>query len=151
MIHLKNVKRFCCEDIALIENYDKAITDNTQTWCCHHRLEIQGNIITNREELKEQGLYYNRPACELIFLTKNKHTQLHALNMSNQTRQKLKESTIKIWTGKKHSAESKRKMSIAHIGKTPWNKGKKHSEECKRKMRDAWIKRKQRLNITVVM
>ena len=28
----KVVKRYCCEDISLIENYDKAVADNTQIW-----------------------------------------------------------------------------------------------------------------------
>jgi hypothetical protein len=35
--------------------------------------------------------------------------------------------------GKKHSFESKQKMSIARLGIIPWNKGKKMSEEIKRK------------------
>lgn len=41
--------------------------------------------------------------------------------------------------GKKCSEESKRKMSKAKKGITPWNKGKKEnlSEESKRKMREA--------------
>lgn len=28
-----------CTTPNLIENYDKAIADKTQTWICHHRLE----------------------------------------------------------------------------------------------------------------
>ena len=34
-----NASKYCCEDISLIENYDKAIEDKTQYWHCHHRLE----------------------------------------------------------------------------------------------------------------
>ena len=37
----ETVKKFCSEDPSLIENYDLAIADETQTWECHHRLEIQ--------------------------------------------------------------------------------------------------------------
>ena len=32
-------EKFCCENISLIENYDKAISDEKRLWCCHHRLE----------------------------------------------------------------------------------------------------------------
>ena len=30
-------RKFCCEDISLIENYALAVADTTQTWDCHHR------------------------------------------------------------------------------------------------------------------
>lgn len=71
MINIKGVKKYCCDDIALIENYETAINDTTQTWEIHHRLEIQedGTLIS-RDELINKGLYYNRPSDELIFLTK---------------------------------------------------------------------------------
>ena len=36
--YLKNKKYHYLEgDETLIENYDKAIADTTQTWVCHHR------------------------------------------------------------------------------------------------------------------
>ena len=41
MISENQVKKYCREDISLIENYDKAINDKTQTWDCHHRKESQ--------------------------------------------------------------------------------------------------------------
>ena len=75
MINLKNVKKFCKDDFSLIENYDKAIADKTQTWQCHHRRET----IFSRKDLIEIGEYYNRPACELIFLTPTEHHKLHKL------------------------------------------------------------------------
>ena len=74
MIYLKNVKKFCKDDISLIENYDKAIAD-TKTWVCHHRREA----IYSAKELIEIGEYYNRPACELIFLTITEHRRLHTI------------------------------------------------------------------------
>ena len=37
MINEKRAKSYCKDDISLIENYDKAIADNTQVWHCHHR------------------------------------------------------------------------------------------------------------------
>ena len=73
MINEKYAKSFCCEDISLIENYDNAIADTTQTWECHHR---RGTIYSGKD-LKEIGEYYNRPASELIFLTPTAHRRLH--------------------------------------------------------------------------
>ena len=67
------VYAYCCEDISLIENYEKALNDRTQTWICHHKLGIE----FSREELIANGLYFNRPARELIFLTKAEHKKLH--------------------------------------------------------------------------
>ena len=90
MIYLKNVKKFCRDDISLIENYDKAIADTTRVWDCHHRRET----VLSRKDLIEIGEYYNRPACELIFLTSLEHNRLHHL-------------------GKHHSAETRKKMSEA--------------------------------------
>ena len=123
MIYLKNVKKFCKDDISLIENYDKAIADKTQVWQCHHRRET----IYSRSGLKEIGEYYNRPACELIFLTSLEHNRLHHLGkrLSAETRNKLSEAN----KGKHFSEESCKKMSEA-------KKGKHLSEEHKRKIGD---------------
>ena len=70
-------KKFCCEDLSLIENYDMAIADTTQTWDCHHRGEILPCGKFSVDDLKKFGLYYNRPAAELIFLTHSEHRRLH--------------------------------------------------------------------------
>ena len=75
MINIGNVKNFCNEDISLIENYEKAINDKTQTWHCHHRRETDEGLSV--KQLMELGLYLNRPANELIFLTPEEHTSLH--------------------------------------------------------------------------
>ena len=120
----KGIKYFCNEDISLIENYEKAIADQNQTWHCHHRKEI----TTSRKELIKIGEYYNRPACELIFLTRSEHMALHNT---------LKFKGNKYMLGKHHSQEAKLKMSIAHQGKTTWNKGKHWPEETKRKISEA--------------
>lgn len=77
MICEYNAKKFCSEDISLIENYDKAIADTTKTWDCHHRLELDGEAERSMSEMKRVGLYFNRPASELIFLTHKDHMSLH--------------------------------------------------------------------------
>ena len=138
MIYLKNVKKFCRDDISLIENYDKAIADKTQVWDCHHRRET----IYSAKELIEIGEYYNRPACELIFLTKSEHTRLHHLGKhhSEETRKKISEAKKgenNYWFGKHHSAESCKKMSEAKKGENNYWFGKHHSEETRKKISDA--------------
>lgn len=110
MINKSKAQSFCKDDISLIENYDKAIADKTQTWHCHHRREI----IYSKSDLIEICEYYHRPAIELIFLTPNEHMSLHR-------------------KGKKHSEETKRKISEANKGKNTWMKGTHQSEESKRK------------------
>lgn len=81
----KNVKKFCCEVISLIENYEKAINDNTQIQHCHHRLEIQDGKSVSVKELKENNLYFHRPASELIFLTEKEHSKLHNPGKTNKS------------------------------------------------------------------
>ena len=114
----KGIKYFCKDDISLIENYDKAISDKEQTWQCHHRRELE----TPRKELIKIGEYYNRPAEELVFLTKSEHNALH--------------NTLKF-KGKTLSDETKIKISVALKGKPAWNKGKNLSEDHKQKLSEA--------------
>ena len=79
MINVKGVKRFCCEDISTIENYELAVADTKRVWCCHHRLEYNESTgkFTLSFVLKKRGLYYHRPASELIFMTLSDHRALH--------------------------------------------------------------------------
>ena len=111
MIKIKNVKRYCCEDISKIENYDKAIADKSQTWHCHHRLEVQGQFRNTPLLLKKLGLYYNVPAQHLIFLTKADHIKVHRLNVFTTDETKKK---IALANHYRHPSEStKRKTSLA--------------------------------------
>lgn len=150
MINIKRAKLFCKEDPSLIENYDKAINDKTQTWHIHHRLEVQedGTHVLAKE-LEEQGLLYNRPACELIFLTPTDHKKLHNIGNtyflgkkhSDETRQKMKDHH-KGMLGKKHLDETKRKMGEARKGNTN-RLGKHHTKEAKQKIREGNIGKKR--------
>lgn len=128
---LKHLTRFCSEDISLIENYDKAIADQTQTWHCHHRAEILpcGNYSAN--DLKKFGLYYNRPACELIFLPPKMHVGLHGLN-KNRKKESIQKLRLSVSTamignnsflGKSHTAKTKKTLSKQKIGLKHWNNG----------------------------
>ena len=66
MINEKNVKRYCCEDISLIENYQDAINDKERTWDCHHRLET--DLCLSTQELIDSNRYWKVEAKYLIFL-----------------------------------------------------------------------------------
>ena len=83
MIEICRVYAYCKDDdISLIENYDKAIADTTQTWICHHRDEVKVlpsgiKVYRSVDDLIENGRYYHCPANELIFLTKEEHNKLH--------------------------------------------------------------------------
>ena len=124
MISKRSAKAYCRDDISLIENYDKAIADKTQVWDCHHRRET----IYSAKELIDIGEYYNRPACELIFLTPSNHRRLHNLGKhpSEESRKKMSEAKKgenNYWFGKHRSAEARKKMSEANKGNTK-TKGK---------------------------
>lgn len=80
---------YCCEDISRIENYALALADESQVWHCHHRAEILPCGRYSIKELKAAGLYWNRPASELILLTKADHTRLHNLHMRDDSRKKI--------------------------------------------------------------
>jgi hypothetical protein len=49
------------------------------------------------------GLYYNRPACELIFIKHNEHTKLHHMGMKLNFTNEHKEAIGKAIKGKVHS------------------------------------------------
>ena len=110
-----------CRHPELIENYDKAIADNTQMWEVHHRKEE----FYSYAELIEKGEYYDVPPEALIFLTHKEHCKIDSFCKRMSEAMK----------GKKHSEEHKRKNSEAHKGKT-------FSEEHKRKMSEAQKNRK---------
>lgn len=147
MIKLRSVKAFCCDDYRLIENYDEAINSN-EIYDCHHRFETDKHMSV--KELKDNDLYYGRPASELIFLTHSEHAKLHhpkgtriyeevwnkGLKTPEEVRKKQSKSHIGLkypnrkstqspMKGKHHSDESKEKNRLAHLGRTPWNKGLK--------------------------
>ena len=85
MINAYYAKRYCSEDISLIENYHQAISDEKKMWDIHHRRECDenGRTLFTKKQLKEMGLYFNRPASELIFVTRSMHKKLHREQMEN--------------------------------------------------------------------
>lgn len=111
MICLETVKKFC-KEYRLIENYDQAMADTTQTWHCHHRHEIDWAL--SKEELIAIGRYYDVHYSELIFLTPEEHKRLHFRGENNP--QYGKEGTRKgkegYWRGKEGDATPNYKYHI---------------------------------------
>lgn len=124
------IKRYC-KEYWKIENYEKAVNDNSQIWEVHHRLEIMpfsGKIVASKY-LIEQNMYYNVKPEELIFLTKSEHTRLDRPHNTRTFSGKhhTSESIEKIRNsnkGKKRSEETKINISKAKKGKPTWNKNK---------------------------
>ena len=172
-INIKQAKSYCCEDISLIENYEEALADKTQTWICHHRLGIELNKTP--DELKAMGLYENRPACELMFLTEFEHKSLHAKQywtQDNREKQseKMKDKIIteeqrkkcsiaakKRWEsqderekqskrrkGKKDSNETRAKKSASKKGLKLSEEHRKHISEARKKYWEEWRKKNKK-------
>ena len=107
-----------CKDYENIENYEKAKADDFKNWEVHHRLETHNSdgerrlVDISHNELKALGMYYNRPAEELIFLTSSEHQFLHkkGKQLSEETRNKMSEAK------KNMSEETKKKLSEAKKG-----------------------------------
>lgn len=145
MINIKFAKRYCV-DYTQIENYDKAIADNTQMWHCHHKLELcypdgtfrPVNARLSRADLQTQGKYYGVQPEELIFLTSYEHRSLHnkGKKYSEATRQKIAEASRgnKNCLGHKPSEETRKKISEANKGKSSLYKGIPRSEEVRKKI-----------------
>ena len=139
-------KSYCSEPIDKIEHYEEALADNFAGWCIHHRLEIQPDgTRVSAKELIDKGLYFHRPASELMFMRNGEHRSLHcSLHNIGNTYMK----------GHKHSEESRQKNSLAHRGKHPSAEtrqkiaealsgennplfGKHHSDETRQKISES--------------
>ena len=137
MIDEIRAKRYCKDDISKIENYKKAVNDNTQSYDMHHRneLTLDGKFAHTKEDLIRMNMYYNRPCNELIFLTKSEHAALHrkVFHHSEETKQKMSEARKgekNTFYGKTHTDDTRKKMSEA-------KKGKHHTDETRIKMSEA--------------
>ena len=114
MICEETAKKYCSEDISLIENYALAIADTTQIWDCHHRAEILPCGRFSPNDLNKFGLYYNRPASELIFLTHSEHSRLHTKGVPKS--EAHKKAIGKAKKGIQLSEEHKKAISDAKKG-----------------------------------
>lgn len=159
MINVYKTKQKCKDDISLIENYEKAINDKTQTWVCHHRRELNEDcsFAYSMDDLIAIDLYYDRPAEELIFMTPFEHQSMHdkannpnkkghpvhnkGVPMSEEQKNKISNTLKGKFSGERHplygkkrSEETKKKMSESLKGRPAPNKGVPMSEEQKKKL-----------------
>ena len=142
MISENSAFAYCCEDISKIENYEQAVNDKTQTWACHHRAEILPCGRFSRDDLIKYRLYYQRPANELIFLTKAEHTKLHRCGIKLSQLQK-EYIGIKTKEGMKSVPKEKLQHMLGRTGILNPNFGRHHTEEAKKKISEAGKGRKQ--------
>ena len=116
-----------CSKPELIENYDKAINDDTQIYACHHRLETHNSdseprsVPLSKAELQALGMYYQRPPEELIFMTRKEHAQMH--NSLNKSWEYANKANV----GKPKSKETKEKIANTLKGR----KCPEHSKKIK--------------------
>lgn len=123
---------FYCKDYTLIENYEEAVNDKEYMWELHHRDEIRelpSGMVALRsiEYLKLWGLYYHRPADELIFLRYDKHMALHR-------KYRYVDSSIKtnmIHRCKKHATNMSQsyRQYKANGGELTWNQYQRANKE----------------------
>lgn len=69
---IRRLKKYCREPIENIKGYKEAV-ESEEMYDCHHINEL----TFSREELKKMNMYYNRPASELIIITRYDHRILH--------------------------------------------------------------------------
>lgn len=134
MINESQARKYCREDITLIKNYAEAVADKTRMWLCHH---INGEPFTGfcRKDLKKMNMYLNRPASELMFVTRKMHEDIHG--SFKKAGKRDKSGSKNSFYGKHHSEETRHKLSAAHKGRMPWNKGRTLSEITKKKISES--------------
>lgn len=140
MICFETVKKYCSGSISNIEGYEKAMSDNTQTWDCHHRLEIftsdgiKRKVPILKEELIALGCYFNRPCKELIFVTQAEHKKWHQVGRPLSEEHKKRISVLNRLNTKTRCNENMRKKLSEYRKLHPIKAflGKHHTEESKR-------------------
>ena len=114
-----------CKTPELIEGYAEKIANPNVRYDCHHRLETHFsdgterpiNSQITRNELKALGMYYNRPAEELVYLPQQEHMSLHGYKRihTENEKQKISDGVMKryvmcIETGEVHYISEWRRL-----------------------------------------
>lgn len=107
-------KSYRDEDRHLIENYAEASKSEFKGWIIIHRLEYDENWnrVRSKQDLKDAGLYYNRPATELKYIRMTEYFKLNPV--SNELKKHLseqKKGSNNYWHGKSLSLETRAKIS----------------------------------------
>lgn len=75
MFSKRNSERYCNEPLSHVENYDKAVADKKR-WRIFHRNTIVNGYAFTKGELHALGLFWKRPANELIFVPVTEYNKL---------------------------------------------------------------------------
>ena len=152
MISKYNSCFYCKEDISHIENYDIAIKD-TKQWDCHHKAELLPCGRFSIAQLKKYGLYFNRPANELIFIRHDYHIGMHmkGIKRSIETIENIRKSKTgdnnpRGMLGKRHSYATREKMALVQKSYRWWNNGiiNRFCKECPSGFTPGRIKKKNK-------
>lgn len=135
MIGNDKTLRKVCKNYEQVENYNKAVADEYNLWDLHHRREM--SEMKSKQQLIDEGKYYNVQSVDLIFLLHSEHAKLHHTNkiVSEETRNKMSKAQLgekNHMFGKKAADDTKKKMSDSHKGEHWYNDGKveTRAKEC---------------------
>lgn len=109
---INQARKYCANPIEMIEGYERAMNEPGM-FEVHHKLEEQGY---SKHELIDKDLYYNRPAEELVFLTRLEHSRLHMKNI--QISEDHRRNISKSRKGIQFSEETRKKLSETKKGKS---------------------------------
>lgn len=124
-IKCQNHKNYCRDPISNIEGYDEALNDLDHKYVIHHRLETckrnrktgkfdikrDPSEYVDRDTLKAFGLYFNRPANELVYMRYDEHSRLHTSGRGFGTRKDYNK-------GKRRTKEQKDYLSNLYKGRS---------------------------------
>jgi group I intron endonuclease len=162
-VHSKSLERHCHHSKYLQRAYDKYGEDNfvydILVACDESLLELkEQELIDKLHPQYNVNLIVSDPPMKGKHHSKEYKIGMSKRMLGNQyavgtkhsdedrrkTSERMKGNKFNAWAGKKHSEETKKRMSLAQIGNQNsvgcW-KGRKHSEETKRRMSESQKKR----------
>lgn len=116
MFNSAMARMYCCDPIESIQGFKEAL-ESSEKYHIHHRFEEMG---LSQADLKELGMYYKRPACELIFMNGREHNTMHAtlIPTDNLIKGQFKDGHIPEFTEehRRHISEAKKgvKQTLEH-------------------------------------
>ncbi len=145
----KEILKICesREEAILLEEY--FINENNSLIPTGYNISPYGNAAFSGEKNPMYGKdpwnkgkkgIYSKETIEKIRNSLKGNTRRLGKKHSKETRQKISDASkgrVPWIKGKKHSKETIQKLSISHKGQIPWNKDKKTSEETKKKLSEA--------------